>query len=191
MALQKTVDKWKMKKWFQVYAPKAFNDAMIGEMPANEDVAAMDRNITVSLDSLTKNPQHANTNVVLRVADVSGTTAKTRFVRMELIYSYIRSIVRRYKSVSSAVIPVTTKDGTPIVVKIIAITGARANHSKLVGIRKEMSDLIKAFASDNDLDTLIAAVVEGKLQALLNSKLRHISQLSRVEIKKLEVATAG
>lgn len=66
MALQKKSDNWKLKKWYSIYAPKLFNEAVIGEMPANEDSAAVGRKIVVGLDVLTKNPSHAYTNVVLK-----------------------------------------------------------------------------------------------------------------------------
>ena len=55
MALQKK-ETWKMKKWFSVYASSEFNTALIGEMPANDDEAAMGRSIVVSLDALTADP---------------------------------------------------------------------------------------------------------------------------------------
>ena len=70
MAVQRGADKWKMKHWFSIKAPRMFNEAVIGEMPANDEKAALGRSITVSLDTLTKNPSHAYTNVVLRVVEV-------------------------------------------------------------------------------------------------------------------------
>ncbi len=187
MAIQRGVDKWKMKNWFTVRAPKVFNDAAVGEMPANDEKAAVGRNVTVSLDYLTKNPSHAYTNVVLKITEVKGDAAQTKLVRIELLQSYMRSFVRRYRSVSSAVIPVTSKDGASAVVKLIAVTRSRAAHTKISGVRREMSDFTKSYFAENDMDSITGAIIEGKFQAELGAKLGHITDLNKVEVRKIEL----
>ena len=187
MAVQRGIDKWKMKNWFTVRAPKVFNDAAVGEMPANDEKAALGRNVTVSLDYLTRNPSHAYTNVVLKIIEVKGDAAQTKLVRIELLQSYLRSFVRRYRSVSSAVIPVKSKDGASAVIKLIAVTRARTAHSKIVGVRKEMSDFATNYFSENDMDGIISAIIEGKFQAELGAKLDHITDLNKIEVRKLEL----
>ena len=52
----KKTEGWKLKKWYSVYAPKVFNDALVGEMPANDDKYVVGRNIVVGLDSAYKKP---------------------------------------------------------------------------------------------------------------------------------------
>ncbi|MDE1833382.1 MAG: hypothetical protein KGH58_03115 [Candidatus Micrarchaeota archaeon] len=190
MALQKKVDKWKMKQWFSVYAPKVFNESVVGEMPANDEKAAMGRNIVISLDTLTKNPSHAYTNVVLKVENVQGTSARTRLVALEQLYSYTRSLVRRYRSIATSVIPVTTKDGIRMVVKMIAVTRRRTAHSKILGVRKEMNQLVEAYAKENDAAPMISAIIDGKFQAELSAKLDHITDLNKIEVRKLEIKGA-
>jgi small subunit ribosomal protein S3Ae len=188
MATQKGIDKWKAKKWFSVRAPKAFNDALVGEMPANDEKAAVGRNVIVSLDTLTHNSSHSYTNVMLKVTEVKGDSAQTKLAKMELVPSYIRSFVRRYRSVSSAVIPVTTKDGVAAVVKLIVITRARSNHTKIIGLRKEMVVFTLNFFKETEMDAAIGAILEGKFQAELGSKLNHITDLNKVEVRKLEIS---
>lgn len=187
MAVQRGIDKWKMKKWFTVRAPKAFNEAGVGEMPANDEKAAVGRNVTVSLASITNNPSHAYTNVVLKITGVKGESAETRLVRLELLQSYLRSFVRRYRSVSSAVIPATSKDGVPAVLKLIVVTRARATHTRIMGMRKEMNEFTGGYFRENGMDQIVSAVVDGKFQAELAAKLDHITDLSKVEVRKLEI----
>src|ERR1700733_3879419 len=98
---KKGADKWKLKQWYSVYAPKVFNDALIGEMPGNDEKAVLGRKIVVGLDSLTKNPSNAYTTVELKVTDVNGNAAHTKLVSISQLYSYIRSLVRRYRSVAT------------------------------------------------------------------------------------------
>ena len=151
MALQKKgTENWKMKKWFSVYAPKVFNDALVGEMPANNEKSAIGRNIVVGLDSLTRNPSNAYATVTLKVIDVNGNAAHTKLVSISQLYSYIRSLVRRYRSVATLVLPVKSKDGTDLVVKMLVITRARTTHSRITGLRKEMVALINDYFKEND-----------------------------------------
>ncbi len=186
MALQKT-DKWKTKKWFTVYAPKAFNEMQIGEIPANDGSAVIGRRIKVGLNTLTNNPSNAYTNVFLKIVDVNGEAAHTKFVRMEQLYGYLRSLIRRYRSISDAVIPVTSKDNQSMVFKVIVVTRERTAHTRLMGMRKEMKEHIEAFAKENDSNAMISAVIGGKLQSELSAKLKHIASINKVEVKKLEI----
>lgn len=188
MALQKKgTENWKAKKWFSVYAPKVFNDVVVGEMPANDEKSAIGRNIVVGLDSLTRNPSNAYATVTLKVIDVNGNAAHTRLVSISQLYSYIRSLVRRYRSVATLVLPVQSKDGINMVVKMLVITRARTTHSRITGLRKEMNTIIQDYFKDNDSNSAITAIIEGKFQAGLAAKLRHIAPLNKVEVKTLEV----
>lgn len=187
MAIQKTVDTWKLKKWFTVYAPKEFNEAQIAEMPANDETSIVGRNIRIGLSTITNNPAHAYTEVVLKVTDVNGEAAHTRIVRLEQIYSYVRSLVRRYKSVSDGVFKVSTNDGVNEVAKVLIITKGRTAHTKLVGIRKEANAFVIAYFKDKSFKEVVDSVIEGKLQSELGAKMAHITPISKVEIKKLEV----
>ena len=188
MALAKGMDKWKMKKWFAVYAPKVLNGAMVGEMPANDEKAAVGRNITVNLDALTHNPSHAYTNVFLKVTEVKGEAAQTRLRGFELVAAYLRSFVRRYRSISTAVIPVVAKDGSKMVVKLITVTRQRTAASKIRGMRQEMVTFTSNFFKENDSDSAVSAMIEGKVQAELGAKLGHIAGVNKVEVRKLEIA---
>jgi small subunit ribosomal protein S3Ae len=188
MALQRTVDKWKTKRWFTVYAPKAFKEAKVCEIPAAEDKQAVNRKIKVSLEQLTHNPQHSFTNVVIQITDVNGDAAHTKVVMIEQVYAYIRSLVRRYRSVASTVAKVSTKDNVSVVFKVLAVTRQRSTSSRLKGIRSEMQEFIKGYAKDNDYDSIVGTVVDGKFQSELAGRLAHITPLNKVEVRRLEVS---
>ena len=187
MALQRTIDKWKLKKWFNVYAPKSFNESKICEIPASDEKQVANRTIRVSLDQLTRNPQHAFTNVVLRITDVNGDAAHTKLVMIEQVYSYVRSLVRRYRGVSTAVIPVVTRDNVGMVVKMIAVTRSRVTAARLRAIRKEMVEAVGAYAKGTDSGSMISSVIDGKFQMDVTGRVSHITPINKVEVRKLEV----
>ena len=103
--------------------------------------------------------------------------------------SYIRSLVRRYRSVATVVVPVTAKDGIKVVLKIVAITRERATHSRLRAIRKEIIEFVESYSKENGSDAIATAVIEGRLQGEMAAKVSHITQMSKIEVKKLEIAS--
>jgi small subunit ribosomal protein S3Ae len=187
MPVAKKIDKWKLKKWFSIYAPSVFKNTIIGEMPANDEAAAMGRTVTVALDTITHNPQHAFTNVTFKIVNVNGTAANTRLIEMFELYSYVRSLVRRYRSIAASVLPASSKDGVQMVVKLLAVTNQRTTHSRILGIRKEMNGFVTSYFKENDFNTIINSIVEGKFQEELASKMEHITSLYKLEVRKLEV----
>ena len=96
-------------------------------------------------------------------------------------------MVRRYRSVATLVLPVKTKDGSALVIKMLVITRARTTHSRIGGIRKEMSEHVSNFFKQNDSNDAINAVIDGKFQAELAARLKHIAPLNKIEVKTLEV----
>jgi small subunit ribosomal protein S3Ae len=187
MVYQRKTDKWKMKRWIVIYAPKVFNSEAIGEMPAKDDKSALDRRITVSLDAITHEPSNAYTNLLFKVTEVNEGAAQTKLVRIEQVYSYIRSIVRRYHSVSDSVIPLVTSDGTNMVLKLIIVTKSRATHAKIKGIREEANSFASEFFKANNADAVIRAIIEGKFQSEIAGHVRHIADLSKAEVKRLDI----
>lgn len=181
------VDNWKLKKWFTVNAPKVFDEVVIGEMPANNEDSIISRNIITDLFSLTKNPAHMYTNVKLKVYAVKGESVQTKIILVEQLYSYIRSLARRHRTLSELVLPITTKDGTKMIVKVIAIANGRIPKTRITGIRKEMKQILEEHFKETNATEIINEVMEKKLQANLATKIKHISQINKVEIKKLEI----
>lgn len=180
-------ENWKLKKWFTVTAPKIFDEQVLGEMPANDENSVISRNIIVDLFSLTKNPAHTYTNVKLKVYAVKGESAQTKIILVEQLYSYIRSLARRHRTLSELVFPITTKDGTNMVVKIIAIANGRIPKTRIKGIRKEMKQILEEHFKETNATDILNEVMEKKLQINIASKIKHISQINKVEIKKLEI----
>jgi ribosomal protein S3AE len=67
------------------------------------------------------------------------------------------------------------------------ITRQRATHSRISGIRKEMNERTLNYARETDSAELINSVIEGRFQAEMAAQLRHITPISKVEVRSLEV----
>ncbi len=190
MAVQKGIDKWKLKKWFVVHAPAMFNEEVIAEIPANDEKVILNRRIKVGLDTLTHNPQNAYADIFFKITGVAGNNASTKVNKIELPMSYTRSLARKYRSIADSTVKVSTKDNISMKVKPMIVTQHRETQSRIRGIRKEAEEYIKSFFTTNDAQQAIMAIVEGKLQTDLASKLEHITAINKVEIRKLEVDKA-
>ena len=65
----------------------------------------------------------------------------SRLVSIEELYGYIRSLIRRYRSMADSVLQATTSDNVRIVLKMFAVTKGRTTHMKLIGLGKEMDEI--------------------------------------------------
>ena len=70
------------------------------------------------------------------------------------------------------------------------LTRQRATARKIVGIRKEATEMAKGYFLENNASAIVAAILEGKFQSDLASRLGHIAQLNKIEVRKLEVTQA-
>ncbi|MGC8567633.1 MAG: hypothetical protein ACP5RP_01685 [Candidatus Micrarchaeia archaeon] len=187
MPIERKSDKFKLKKWFVVYAPDIFNKAMICEIPAASEKAVKDRNVVISLDALTHNPSNMNMNIKLKINNAENGAAYTSIKSIEMLYSYIRSLIHRHKSLVNVYVPIATKDNKNIVVKLIIITRSKVVHSKLVDMRKKSEAFIKEKVPALPFDEFVKAVIDKRFQNELASIIKPIAAVSTVEMKKLEI----
>jgi len=185
LALQKG-EKWKLKKWFNIYSPKVLGENIIGEMPANDEKSAIGRVIKVGLSWITQNPQHSFMNVGLRVVEVNDNAAHTKVDFLEGNYSYIRSLVRRYSTAIYTVDKIKDKDGKDIVLKLIAVTANRVTTPKEKGIRAELIKFGREYAANLSSDELVNAIINGSLQSEAKKRANKIAPISKLEVKKVE-----
>ncbi|AKG38891.1 MAG: 30S ribosomal protein S3ae [Infirmifilum sp.] len=189
MSTRKTRDKWAMKSWVRVLAPKAFGFADLGSIPANEPEKTIGRTVEVSFYDITKDPSQLHIKLKFQIVKVEGTTAYTQLKLMELTRDYIRSLVRRGTSRIDAIIDVQTKDGVKLRVMGMAVTITRVKTSQRKAIRKIMFQLIEEKASQLDFDTFIQQAVLGNIASEIEVNARKIYPLKKAEIRKIKVLT--
>ena len=185
----KVVDNWKLKSWYTIHAPDIFEGKEIGQLVAEDEANLKNRIIRTGLGELTGSFSQANafTSVFFRVASVQGKTVKTKFVGHELMPSYIKTLLRRRRSIIYNVDDVKTKDGHAVRIKSVAVTAFRASEAVRHALRAAVSAEIKLAAADMDLNTLAQEMLFGKFAAKVFGKVKHITPLRRLEIRKSEL----
>ncbi|WMW24528.1 30S ribosomal protein S3ae [Methanolobus sediminis] len=185
--VQRKLDKWKSKTWYNVETPEFISRTNIGVTPAEEPEQLIGRVVETTVGEIANDFTKHNTKLRLEINNVSGDIANTRFLGHEITTDYLRSIVKRQTSRIDANLDVTTKDGYVIRVKPICFTVKRARSSQIKGIREVMVKIVKERAAELNFEQFIEEAIMGKLSANIYRNAKSIYPLRRVEIRKTEV----
>ena len=180
-------DKFKLKSWYSVMAPKIFDEKKIGDVIGLEDANVLDRIIVTNLTELTGEMPHSYTRIHLRVVDIKGKTAYTALVGHELLRSYLRTLVRRRMSLVDDVVKVRTRDGVEVAVKTAIVASNKISQSTRVALRKIAETVIREKASKADYDSFMQEVLFRKLSSAVYGKVKLVVPIKRVEIIKTEL----
>ncbi len=181
---KRTVDKWKRKKWFKVYASKEFDQKEIAETPAEKEKTVPGRTINANLGDLTGERQKRHITIKFKIKEVKGQQAYTEIVKHEASHGYINRLVRRKSSKIEAVQTVTTKDNRKVKVKTLALSQKKLERRQEMAIRKGIVQSVERSAAKNDFSPFIQLVVFGVLASKLFKDLKKVAPLKRVEIIK-------
>jgi small subunit ribosomal protein S3Ae len=187
--VQRKLDKWKSKTWYNVEIPEFMGRNNIGVTPAETPEQLVGRIVETTVGEIANDFTKHNTKLRLEISDVTGDVASTRFLGHEITTDYLRSIVKRQTSRIDANLDVKTKDGYSIRVKPICFTVKRARTSQIKGIREVMVKITKDRAAELTFEQFIEEAIMGKLSANIYRNAKSIYPLRRVEIRKTEVRT--
>ncbi len=180
-------DKWKSKVWYSILAPPMFGEKEVGETPASDPELVRGRKLEVTASELTGKSRQNHMKVLLEVADVSGTSAKTKVVGLEMFRSYLRSIVRRRRTKVELIQDFETKDGKKVRIKAVAMTVRKCHTAQAEGVRKAMKEILENTVKDMEFGELITNVLEYKLQSSMREAANKVYPVANMEIRKIEL----
>lgn len=183
---RRMVDTWKAKKWYNILAPKMFEESKVGEALASSPESLRGRSVEVSMRDITGDFTKQYIMLKLQVDDVRGTNAYTVFRGQRLTREYLRSQIRRKSTKVEGIADAVTKDGHKIRVKIIALGFGRAQTSKEKRIRELLVNMVKENAKERTLDQFVLDSVSGKIPSAIYRQAKKIYSLKRVEIRKIK-----
>ena len=187
--VQRKIDGWKSKEWYNIEAPVYLNRSIVGNTMAGDPSLLIGRNVETTVGELTNDMTKNNTKVILRINNVIGEIATTDLMGHELTTDYVRSIVKRQTSRIDANIEVKTKDKYVIRVKPTCFTIKRARSSQMQAIREMMVEIVKKRAAESDFENFMQEAILGRLSAAIYRQAKFIYPLRRVEIRKTQVET--
>ncbi len=187
MAVQKAVEKWKAKKWFNIYAPGIFGDVVIGEIPGADEKAMIGRVMKVNMSWVTHKPEHSFITIAMKIIDANGDVAHTSLASMEQTYSYIHSLVKRGQSAIYTKDDLKDKNGKPFTLKLLIMTSNKIATPKKTAIRKAMSDFLKQYAASMDTEAFVKTLLDSRFQQEAEKSIKNIAEVNKLELKKIEI----
>ncbi|MEM3154824.1 MAG: hypothetical protein QW165_04660 [Candidatus Woesearchaeota archaeon] len=180
----------KKKKWVPIRAPKLFNEQVIGESFVGEAQELVGRSVTVSLMTLTNDPQKQVINVSFRITGAKDNVAQTELVGYQVLPSAAKKLMRRQRSKIDDSFIVETADKKFIRIKPLIVTRGRTTHSVIAAMRKLERAYIAKTISKMDFESFVRDVVQKKLQHGLNQLLRRLYPVGACEIRMMELLPA-
>lgn len=185
--VQRKLDKWKNKTWYNIETPEFIGRTVIGTTTTDESEKLVGRTIETTVGDITNDFSKQNIKLRLAIDSVTGDTANTAFIGHEITTDYLRSIVKRQTSRIDNNLEVTTKDGRKLRIKPIAFTVKRARSSQIKAIREIMAKIVLERSAELDFEHIVEEIVTGKLAANIYRNAKTIYPIRRVEIRKTEV----
>jgi small subunit ribosomal protein S3Ae len=181
------VDTWRRKIWYELVAPRYFDEKILGETPADDPQKVINRTVEVAYYELTGDFRKLYLKLYFRVVRVQGTKAYTEFWGHEISRDYLTRIVVKRTSRIDHVFDVVTKDGAIVRVKPIVITRYRAPRKQRTAIRKLLEQKITEIAKGLNFADFVIYMVTEKLCEDLAPHVNKIFPVKNFHIRKSEV----
>ena len=188
---RKVKDKWKAKEWYNVHAPKMFNEMVIGETPAADPELLIGRTAEVTVQDITGDFSKMHIKLKFKITGTDGHEAKTAFIGHDLTSDYVRRLTRRKKTKTDHVVDVVTFDNYTVRIKTMSIAERRIQSSQEEGMRHIIGVPLVEMASNMTLSEIVKAVISGDLAKDIAKACRVVIPIKRIEIRKTEVHKVG
>ena len=191
-AAKKSKDKWKAKEWYNIHAPRMFNETVVGETPAADPELLIGRQVEVTVQELNDDFSKMHIKVIFSINAVDGHEAKTEFIGHSLTSEYVRRLTRRKKTKTDHVVDVKTADGYVLRIKTMSIADRRIQASQEDAMRGKIKEFLVAYGAQHKLAEIIKDIVITGDLAKETAKACHvIVPIKRIEIRKTEVLRKG
>jgi len=188
---RKVKDKWKAKEWYNIHAPRMFNEMVIGETPSADPELLVGRTVEATVQDLTGDFAKMHIKLKFKITGADGHEAKTAFIGHDLTSDYVRRLTRRKKTKTDHVVDVVTFDRFVLRVKTMSIAERRIQSSQEEGMRRIIGETLVSMAEKMTLSDMVKAVISGDLSKDLAKACRIVIPIKRLEIRKTEVLKMG
>jgi ribosomal protein S3AE len=184
---KRTVDNWKKKRWYEVFADSTFEEKKISETVAIESKKLIGRTITKSLKELSGSVKDSYYEVTFRINKVTATKADTELIALDTKNSFLRRLLRRGKSKIEPIIYVTTKENKKLKLKVLFITGAKYTLTQKKEAQKIICETVSEDIKSKTLKENWNDIVHQKFGEKLKKKLLKIGFVNKILISKAKL----
>ena len=191
-AARKQRDKWKMKRWYKIRAPRnPWDFKNIGETIGESDEHILGRVYEMTLQEF--NGDFTKMHVILRfrVDECVGQDALTTFIGHHHQTDHTRRQIRRYRGKVDDVVDVVTTDGYLVRLKPLIITQKRVQTSVKQVMRSKTRDLLLGYAAKSTYAKLQESILGGELEEDIRKTVKPIYPIKSVSIRKSQLLQSG
>ncbi len=186
-AQKKVMDSWKMKSWYSLISPKFLGETQFAQVPATDEEHLINRIIAIPLKEITADISHMYVTIRLRVSEIKGKTAFTKFIGHSISREYLSTLVRRRRDALQIIFAVKSKDGVEFKVKALVVTALPCSKAQKKALRATANTELKAKINSSAFGEFILDVLNARISTQLYNKLKKIAPLKRVEVYKTEL----
>ncbi|GLT95195.1 hypothetical protein SLE2022_128910 [Rubroshorea leprosula] len=196
-------DPFAKKDWYDIKAPSSFIEKNIGKALVSRTqgnkIASEElkhRVFEVSLADLQRDEDQAYRKIRLRAEDVQGKNVLTNFWGMDFTTDKLRSLVRKWQTLTEVHVDVKTTDNYSLRMFCIAFTKRRPNQvkrtcyaqsSQIHRIRRKIREIMINQASSCDLKDLVAKFIPEMIGREIEKATSSIYPLQNVFIRKVKI----
>ena len=189
---RKQRDKWKMKRWYTIRAPRhPWDFKNIGETLGESDESIVGRVYEMTLQEF--NGDFTKMHVILRfrVHECVGQDALTTFIGHHHQTDHTRRQIRRYRGKIDDVVDVVTTDGYLVRLKPLIITQKRVQTSVKQVMRSKTRELLLGYAAKNTYSKIQESILGGELEEDIRKAVKPVYPIKSVAIRKSQLLQSG
>jgi small subunit ribosomal protein S3Ae len=186
---RKVVDSWKLKKWYNIYAPVSFKSEFIGQIPSGDPTNLIGRTIWTRLHEFTRDFKHTHIKIQFKIINVNevGLSCETRFQGSELTRDYVRALIHRGSTRIDGIFNYKTADGFVYRVDAFCVTRRRAKGSQKQTIRKIIYQVLNEFAKSSKHGKFVRGMIHGVYADNIRKIVKTIYPLKECQIRKVKL----
>jgi len=177
----------KKKIWLPIFAPKSFNNMMLGETFVQEADRAVGKSITQSLMILADDPRKQGYSIRFDVTSVKEGKAQTQVLGMSMTPSAIKRLIRRNRDKISDSFVTKIAGGRLVRVKPVLVTRTLVSKAVQTSIRMTARKFLKEQYAKMRFDDIVHDIIDMKVQKQLKDLCGKIHPVRTADIKEIIV----
>ncbi|MAF99240.1 MAG: hypothetical protein CMH61_01375 [Nanoarchaeota archaeon] len=185
MAKKRTSARLKVKKksWVPIMAPKSFGNKEIGEIYVVQAENGLNRTVQSNLRDITGNVKDQNVSLTFTISNLKDNRLQTSLLGYTLSNTLVKRMVRKGVDRIDELYTFKSKDGSDVLLKVLAVTLHNTSRSVRKAIRLALMELMKNHVANHSFDDLVNKIIGYSIQSELKKKLSKIYPIREVSFR--------
>ncbi len=177
--------KVKKKTWFEIKAPKLFNEVIIGECLGYSSDSLKGRRLEISVGDLTGDFKRQNVKVIFVIASVDGEKLTSEVLGYKVSSAHLRKLVRTGGRKIEDSFVLKSKDGFNVRVKTMFLTRKVVQKNVLGSLNARSREILGEEFKKFNFDEIVKKAVDYRLQLDLKKSLKKVYPVGNCEFKSI------